>query len=39
MIEEELRLEGYDDVYNLSEYRERRAQSRQMFFDQSNINS
>ena len=35
IIEEELRLEGYDDVYtSFSEYRERRAQSRQMFFDQ-----
>ena len=35
MIEEELKLEGYEDVYNsFSEYRERRAQSRQMFFDQ-----
>lgn len=35
MIEEELKLEGYDDVYqSFSEYRDRRAQSRQMFFDQ-----
>jgi ribonucleoside-triphosphate reductase len=35
MIEEELKLEGYDDVYeSFSEYRERRSHSRQMFFDQ-----
>ena len=33
-IEEELSLKGYEDVYkSFSEYRERRAQSRQSFFD------
>lgn len=35
LIEEELKNNGYGDVYkNFSEYRERRAQSRQMFFDE-----
>lgn len=34
LIEEELQKKGYDDVCKLfSEYRERRAQSREMFFD------
>lgn len=34
LIEEELQKKGYEDVYKLfSEYRERRAQSREMFFD------
>ena len=34
LIEEELHKKGYDDVCKLfSEYRERRAQSREMFFD------
>ena len=34
-IEEELQNNGYGDVYkNFSEYRERRNQSRQMFFDE-----
>ncbi len=33
-IEEELSLKGYEDVYkSFSEYRERRTQSRQSFFD------
>ncbi len=35
MIEEELKKKGYDDVYtSFSEYRERRNQSRQLFFDE-----
>ena len=35
MIEEELEKKGYEDVYkSFSEYRERRAQSRQLFFDE-----
>ena len=35
MIESELQKKGYDDVYkNFSEYRERRNQSRQLFFDE-----
>ncbi len=35
MIEDELEKEGYEDVYkSFSEYRIRRMQSRQMFFDQ-----
>ena len=34
-IEEELEKKGYEDVYkSFSEYRERRAQSRQLFFDE-----
>ncbi len=34
LIEEELKNKGYDDVYrSFSEYRIRRAQSREMFFD------
>lgn len=34
LIEEELSAKGYEDVYkSFSEYRERRAQSRQSFFD------
>lgn len=34
LIEEELKKKGYEEVYKLfSEYRERRAQSREMFFD------
>ena len=34
MIEEKLKKEKYDDVYkSFSEYRERRAQSRKLFFD------
>ena len=34
LIEEELSKKGYEDVYkSFSEYRERRAQSRDMFFD------
>lgn len=34
LIEEELQKQGYDDVYqSFSEYRERRAQSRELFFD------
>ena len=35
MIESELQKKGYEDVYkNFSEYRERRNQSRQLFFDE-----
>ncbi len=35
MIEEELSKRGYDDVYqSFSEYRDRRNQSRQLFFDE-----
>ncbi|MDD3452659.1 MAG: anaerobic ribonucleoside triphosphate reductase [Bacilli bacterium] len=35
MIEEELRKQGYQDVYkSFSEYRERRNQSRNLFFDE-----
>ena len=35
MIEIELQKKGYEDVYkNFSEYRERRNQSRQLFFDE-----
>lgn len=35
MIEEELKNKGYDDVYeSFSEYRERRANSRKLFFDE-----
>lgn len=35
MIEEELSKKGYEDVYqSFSEYRERRNQSRQLFFDE-----
>ncbi len=35
LIEEELNNNGFEDVYNsFSEYRERRASSRNMFFDQ-----
>ena len=35
LIEETLQKKGYDDVYkSFSEYRERRNQSRQLFFDQ-----
>lgn len=35
LIEEQLKLEGYQDVYeSFSEYRERRAQSRKIFFDE-----
>ena len=34
LIEDELKKKGYEDIYKLfSEYRERRAQSREMFFD------
>lgn len=34
LIEDELKKKGYDEVYRLfAEYRERRAQSREMFFD------
>ena len=34
LIEEELKKKGYEEVYKLfSEYRERRTQSREMFFD------
>lgn len=34
LIEEELQKQGYEDVYkSFSEYRERRAQSRELFFD------
>ncbi len=35
LIEEELKNNGYQDVYNaFSSYREKRAQSRQLFFDE-----
>ena len=35
MIEDELRKKGYEEVYkSFSEYRERRTQSRQLFFDE-----
>ena len=35
MIEEELKSKGYEDVYKaFSDYRERRAQSRQIFFEE-----
>ncbi len=35
MIEEELKHQAYEDVYkSFSEYRDRRSQSRQLFFDQ-----
>ena len=35
MIEDELQENGYDEVYaSFSEYRERRTQSRQLFFDE-----
>lgn len=38
MIEEELSKKGYDDVYqSFSEYRERRAQSRQLFSDEKRL--
>ena len=35
LIEEELKESGYDDIYkSFSEYRENRAQSREIFFDE-----
>lgn len=35
IIEEELKSNGYEDVYNsFSEYREKRAQSREIFFEE-----
>lgn len=35
MIEEELKIQGYQDVYeSFSSYREKRAQSRKLFFDE-----
>lgn len=38
MIEEQLKKHGYDDVYrSFSEYRERRALSRQMFSDEKQL--
>ena len=38
MIEDELKKKGYEDVYNsFSEYRERRAQSRQLFVDEKKL--
>lgn len=38
MIEDELSKKGYDDVYqSFSEYRERRAQSRQLFSDEKRL--
>ena len=38
MIEDELQKKGYEDVYtSFSEYRERRAQSRQLFVDEKKL--
>ena len=38
MIEDELQKKGYEDVYtSFSEYRERRAQSRQLFVDEKKM--
>ena len=35
LIEEELKAQGYEDVYeSFSDYRERRSQSRKLFFDE-----
>ena len=38
LIEEQLKANGYEDVYeSFKAYRERRAQSRQVFFDEKQI--